>query len=269
MIPACAATSRQPPLLAPLSLLLLLLLGNPLCGEPPGPGRGGGGGGGAGTWSRFARLPYPEDELSLSGTFPEGFLWGAGSAAPQVEGAWRQDGRGPSVWDAFAPPDVGDGAASASASYNHVQRDLEGLRRLGVAHYRFSLAWPRLLPNGTAPVNAAAVRYYARLLSGLRERGVEPVVTLYHWDLPQHLQEAYGGWESPAVSEFFRDYAELCFHLFGHQVRYWLTLDNPYLVAWHGYATGRLAPGVQGGRAVGYRVAHNLLKVRKEEGATT
>lgn len=237
---------------APTGLPLLLALAlccRPLLGEP---------GAGKGTWSRFERLPYPADQLFLYDTFPSAFLWGAGSAAPQVEGAWGQDGAGPSVWDAFAPR---TGAAAAD-SYRHAERDLEALSLLGVSHYRFSLAWARLLPNGTAPVNPAAVRYYARLLSGLRQRGIRAVVTLYHWDLPQRLQDLYGGWQHPAVGEIFRDYAELCFRLFGDRVRDWLTLDNPYLVAWHGYGTGRLAPGVRGGREAGYRVAHNLLKVR-------
>ncbi|XP_062983790.1 klotho [Elgaria multicarinata webbii] len=245
-------------------LLALLLLCHPLAGEP---------GQGADTWSRFSRLPFPEDALFLYDNFPEGFSWGAGSAAYQVEGAWSLDGKGPSVWDTFAqrrrratplqsgataaPPPSGD---VASDSYHNVERDLEALSLLGVSHYRFSLAWARLLPNGTAPANLAGVRYYVRLLSGLRQLGVEPVVTLYHWDLPQHLQDAYGGWENPALVDLFRDYAELCFSHFGDHVRYWLTIDNPYLVAWHGYATGKLAPGVRGGRETGYRVAHNLLK---------
>ncbi|XP_060119414.1 klotho-like [Heteronotia binoei] len=237
---------------APLLVLLPLLLCRPLLGEP---------GEGEGTWARFARLPYPQDQLFLHDTFPPGFLWGAGTAAYQVEGAWRQDGKGPSVWDAWAHgPGKAAGGDVASDSYNRLQRDLDGLQRLGVSHYRFSLAWPRLLPNGTAPLNAAAAGYYERLLEGLKARGVEPVVTLYHWDLPLPLQRALGGWQSPQLPERFRDYAELCFRRFGRHVRYWLTIDNPYLVAWHGYATGRLPPGLQGGPQAGYRAAHNLLK---------
>ncbi|XP_053168401.1 klotho [Hemicordylus capensis] len=252
---AAAATSGLP-------LLALALFCRPLLGEP---------GEGKGTWSRFARLPYPDDGLFLYDRFPETFLWGAGSAAHQVEGAWNQDGKGPSVWDAFAhraaaaaepqtPSARAPAGDVAADSYHHVERDLEALSLLGVSHYRFSLAWARLLPNGTAPLNPAGLRYYARLLAGLQQRGVKPVVTLYHWDLPQHLQELYGGWQNPALVELFRDYAELCFRHFGDHVRYWLTMDSPYLLAWHGYATGRLPPGVQGGREVGYQVAHNLLK---------
>lgn len=245
---------------APLPLLLLLLW-RPLLGAP---------GQGAGTWSRFARLPYPQDQLFLHDTFPDGFLWGAGSAAYQTEGGWRQGGKGASVWDTFAhrpatppgsPPPGPAGGDVASDSYNNLFRDAEGLRRLGVSHYRFSLAWARLLPNGTAPINPAGLDHYRRLLGRLRELGVEPVVTLYHWDLPQGLQDAFGGWASPVLPQLFRDYAELCFRHFGGLVRYWLTMDNPYVVAWHGYGTGRLPPGVQGGPRLGYRAAHHLLQV--------
>ncbi|XP_054663248.1 klotho isoform X3 [Grus americana] len=245
---------RSPP------LPLLLLLGRPLLGQP---------GQGADTWSRFARLPYPQDQLFLHDTFPDGFLWGAGSAAYQTEGGWRQGGKGPSVWDTFAhrpatpPGSAAPGPAGgdvASDSYNNLFRDTEGLRRLGVSHYRFSLAWARLLPNGTAPLNPAGLAHYRRLLGRLRELGIEPVVTLYHWDLPQGLQDAFGGWASPVLPQLFCDYAELCFRHFGGQVRYWLTMDNPYVVAWHGYGTGRLPPGVQGGPGLGYRAAHHLLQ---------
>nr|XP_060626823.1 klotho isoform X1 [Anolis sagrei ordinatus] len=242
----------------PRALLLLApaLFFRPMAGDP---------GQGASTWARFSGLPFPEDALFLHHTFPEGFLWGAGSAAYQVEGAWRQEGKGSSVWDAFAQrrapgspsPPSGD---VASDSYHHLERDLAALDLLGVSHYRFSLAWARLLPNGTLPANPAALAYYEALLSGLEERGVVPVVTLYHWDLPQRLQEAHGGWENPVLVDLFRDYAEVCFRHFGRRVPYWLTMDSPYLVAWHGYGTGKMAPGLRGGREAAYRVAHNLLK---------
>ncbi|ELR59814.1 Klotho, partial [Bos mutus] len=133
-------------------------------------------------------------------------------------------------------------------------------RELGVTHYRFSISWARVLPNGSASApNREGLRYYRRLLERLRELGVQPVVTLYHWDLPQRLQDAYGGWANRALADHFRDYAELCFRHFGGQVKYWITIDNPYVVAWHGYATGRLAPGVRGSPRLGYLVAHNLL----------
>ncbi|KAB0372699.1 hypothetical protein FD755_015452 [Muntiacus reevesi] len=263
-----------PPPPPPLWLLLLLALGGrPLSAEP---------GDGVQTWARFARPPTPEAAGLLHDTFPDGFLWAVGSAAYQTEGGWQQHGKGASIWDTFthrppAPP--GDPSAAgwpsgapsppppatgdvASDGYNNVFRDTEGLRELGVTHYRFSISWARVLPNGSASApNREGLRYYRRLLERLRELGVQPVVTLYHWDLPQRLQDAYGGWANRALADHFRDYAELCFRHFGGQVKYWITIDNPYVVAWHGYATGRLAPGVRGSPRLGYLVAHNLLLV--------
>ncbi|EPY82399.1 Klotho-like protein [Camelus ferus] len=152
------------------------------------------------------------------------------------------------------------GYTSSGQRLGSRNRDTEGLRELGVSHYRFSISWARVLPNGSAGApNREGLRYYRRLLERLRELGVQPVVTLYHWDLPQRLQDAYGGWANRALADHFRDYAELCFRHFGGQVKYWITIDNPYVVAWHGYATGRLAPGVRGSPRLGYLVAHNLL----------
>ncbi|CAO2630680.1 Kl [Lemmus lemmus] len=240
-----------------LHLLLLALRARCLRAEP---------GQGAQIWARFARPPAPEAAGLLHDTFPDGFLWAVGSAAYQTEGGWRQHGKGASIWDTFThhPQDnPGDSpiADVASDSYNNVYRDTEGLRELGVTHYRFSISWARVLPNGTAGVpNREGLRYYRRLLERLRELGVQPVVTLYHWDLPQSLQDAYGGWANRALVDHFRDYAELCFRHFGGQVKYWITIDNPYVVAWHGYATGRLAPGVRGRRNMTYRAGHHLLK---------
>lgn len=276
-MPARAPPRRQQQLvllrLLSLHLLLLALRARCLSAEP---------GQGAQTWARFARTPAPEAAGLLHDTFPDGFLWAVGSAAYQTEGGWRQHGKGASIWDTFthhslatpgdspivvapsgAPspplPSTGD---VASDSYNNVYRDTEGLRELGVTHYRFSISWARVLPNGTAGTpNREGLRYYRRLLERLRELGVQPVVTLYHWDLPQRLQDAYGGWANRALADLFRDFAELCFRHFGGQVKYWITIDNPYVVAWHGYATGRLAPGVRGSSRLGYLVAHNLLLV--------
>lgn len=270
---------RWPPLPPRLLLpLLLLALGTPHLRAEPGDG--------VQTWSRHARAPSPEAAGLLHHTFPDGFFWTVGSAAYQTEGGWQQHGKGPSIWDTFthsprrpfsaprgselpsavpstAPLVTGD---VASDGYNNVFRDTEGLRELGVTHYRFSISWARVLPNGSAGApNLEGLRYYHHLLERLAELGVRPVVTLYHWDLPQSLQDAYGGWASRALIEHFRDYAELCFRHFGGQVKHWITIDNPYVVAWHGYATGRLAPGVRGSPRLGYLVAHNLLLVSSRE----
>ncbi|XP_019725077.1 klotho isoform X1 [Hippocampus comes] len=219
-------------------------------------------GAGIRTWARFNKLPYPGDKAFLHGTFPPGFMWAVGTAAYQVEGAFDKDGKGPSIWDTFtrdgnrmATGDVG------SDSYHNAAADVRAIRQLGVSHYRFSLSWPRIFPNGTrGSLNEAGVRYYRGLLARLKEARVEPVVTLYHWDLPDALQQRLGGWTNPDMVEVFRDYADYCFRAFGDDVRWWITIDNPFVVARHGYGTGVVAPGVKGDPDLPFRVGHVLLK---------
>ncbi|XP_077403443.1 klotho isoform X1 [Vanacampus margaritifer] len=219
-------------------------------------------GAGLRTWARFNKLPYPGDGAFLHGTFPPAFMWAVGTAAYQVEGAFDKDGKGPSIWDTFtrggtrmATGDVG------SDSYHNAAADVRAIRQLGVSHYRFSLSWPRIFPNGTrGSLNEAGVRYYRGLLARLKEARVEPVVTLYHWDLPDALQRRLGGWSNPDMVEVFRDYADFCFRAFGDHVRWWITIDNPFVVARHGYGTGMVAPGVKGDPDLPFRVGHVLLK---------
>ncbi|XP_069495379.1 klotho isoform X1 [Ambystoma mexicanum] len=221
-------------------------------------------GDGRGLWKKFAELSelaFPENNLFLYDTFPPGFLWGVGTAAHQVEGSWRQSGKGMSVWDAFTHNHGLPNGNVASDSVNNVLRDVEALQALGVSHYRFSFSWARLFPDGTeGSLNMAGLGYYRKLLQRLREMRVIPVVTLYHWDLPQALQERYGGWPNDTLVGLFKSYAHFCFRTFGRDVKHWITIDNPYVVAWHGYATGNLPPGVRGGRQQGYKAAHNLIK---------
>lgn len=220
-------------------------------------------GAGMRTWDRFSKLPYPEDKAFLYDTFPEGFMWAVGTAAYQVEGAWQKDGKGKSVWDTFTRAgnrvvtgDVG------SDSYHNLAGDLRALQQLGVTHYRFSLSWPRIFANGTrSTYNEKGVEYYKSLIAGLKRIRVEPVVTLYHWDLPESLQNAHGGWSHPALVDLFRDYADFCFQTFGSDVKFWITMDNPFVVAWHGYGTGVVAPGIKNDPDMPFRVGHNLLKV--------
>ncbi|MCI4388203.1 hypothetical protein PGIGA_G00082900 [Pangasianodon gigas] len=219
-------------------------------------------GAGMRTWDRFSKLPYPEDKAFLYDTFPEGFIWAVGTAAYQVEGAWQKDGKGKSVWDTFTRAgsrvftgDVG------SDSYHNLAGDLRALQQLGVTHYRFSLSWPRIFANGTrSTYNEKGVEYYRSLILGLKRIRVEPVVTLYHWDLPESLQNAYGGWSDPVLVDLFRDYADFCFQTFGSDVKFWITMDNPFVVAWHGYGTGVVAPGIKNDPDMPFRVGHNLLK---------
>lgn len=151
----------------------------------------------------------------------------------------------------------------ASDSYNRWEEDVKALEYLGVRSYSFSLSWPRLFPDGNArgQPNTATVKHYSYLIERLLEKKIEPIVTLHHWDLPQVLQEDYGGWKNETMVELFEEYATFCFHTFGSRVRYWLTMHNPYLVAVQGYGTGVHAPGEKGGPATSLTVAHNLIKV--------
>ncbi|KAM4698892.1 klotho [Discoglossus pictus] len=214
-------------------------------------------------WDRFDNLPYPEDNLFLYDTFPQDFMWSVGTAAYQIEGGWFQDGKALSIWDTFS--NKGDHKRAtgnvASNSYNNFFRDTMALEFLGVSHYRFSISWSRLFPNGTeSGPNEPGLTYYKNLIRRLKELSIEPVVTLYHWDLPQRLQDVYGGWLNESMVGIFKDYAESCFRLLGEDVKYWITIDNPYVVAWHGYATGIMPPGIKGEKLLGYKAGHNLIK---------
>src|SRR5262245_33517612 len=180
--------------------------------------------------------------------FGPGFLWGAATAAYQIEGAAREDGRTASIWDVFArrPGCVhhGDTGDIACDHYHRWEEDLDLIASLGLGAYRLSLAWPRMQPGGTGPLNQRAVDHYRRLLDGLRERGVTPMVTLYHWDLPQELQER-GGWPARATAERFAECAGLAAAALGDQVPFWVTLNEPYCSSFLGPLEGRHAPGVQ------------------------
>ncbi|KAK2829118.1 hypothetical protein Q7C36_017108 [Tachysurus vachellii] len=204
----------------------------------------------------------------LSGTFPKGFLWGAGTAAFSTEGSWDRDGKGLSVWDHFTHHTLGRGnistltADTASNSYVLWEKDIESLRYLGVKFYSFSISWPRIFPDGdaTGQPNLAAVDHYLRLIGQLKALDLDPVVTLFHWDLPQILQEELGGWTNAKLVQIFANYAAFCFKTFGQDVRYWITIHNPVLIAFLGYGMGIHAPGVSGNPADPFIVAHNLIR---------
>jgi beta-glucosidase len=179
-------------------------------------------------------------------SFPEGFLWGAATAAYQIEGAVHEDGRGPSIWDTFShtPGAVagGDTGDVATDHYHRYLEDADLLSMLGLSAYRFSVAWPRIQPNGRGPANAAGLDFYDRLVDALLARGVAPVVTLYHWDLPQALEDA-GGWPVRDTALRFAEYAELVHAALGDRVDLWTTLNEPWCSANLGYMSGRHAPG--------------------------
>jgi beta-glucosidase len=178
--------------------------------------------------------------------FPENFLWGTATAAYQVEGAANEDGRGASIWDTFShtPGKVyrGDTGDIACDQYHRFEEDLDLMAELGLQAYRFSVSWPRIQPEGSGSANQKGLDHYRRLVEGLRERGIEPMLTLYHWDLPQSLEDR-GGWTSRETSERFSEYARVVYEALGDSVRFWITLNEPWVSAWLGYGVGVHAPG--------------------------
>jgi beta-glucosidase len=194
-------------------------------------------------------------------TFPPGFRFGAATAAYQIEGAVHEDGRGDSIWDTFcripgaiANGDTGDVACD---HYHRVEQDLDLMADLGLESYRFSIAWPRVQPDGAGALNPAGVAFYRRLVEGLLERGIEPIATLYHWDLPQALQDA-GGWAQRDTTQRFAEYAEHMARELGDLVGTWITHNEPWVVSVIGYVQGRFAPGVRDWPTA-LTVAHHLL----------
>ncbi|CAL1538498.1 unnamed protein product [Lymnaea stagnalis] len=204
------------------------------------------------------------DQDFLFDTFPEGFAWAAATAAYQVEGAWNEDGKGPSIWDVFTSEpgrvDNNENGQVACDSYHKYKEDVQLLKQLGMTHYRFSIAWTRLLPDGTnKTINRPGIDYYHRLIAELKANGIEPMVTLYHWDLPQAL-ELKGGWLNEDTVGHFRDFADLCFKEYGRDVKFWITLNEPIAVTTLGYGYNHMAPGRWGPGTNVYTVAHNLVK---------
>ena len=178
--------------------------------------------------------------------FPEGFTWGAATAAYQVEGAATEGGRGPSIWDVYSHipgktlnGDTGDVAAD---HYHRMPADVALMKDLGLDAYRFSLSWPRIQPGGSGPVNRAGLDFYSRLVDELLAAGIAPVATLYHWDLPAELEDA-GGWPVRATAERFAEYARIVGEALGDRVHTFTTLNEPWCSAYLGYASGVHAPG--------------------------
>ena len=201
------------------------------------------------------------EETMLAARFPADFSWGVASSAYQIEGAVAEEGRGPSIWDTFShtPGRVANGETGdiACDHYHHWADDVELMASLGVKAYRFSVSWPRVLPGGSGAVNEQGVAFYDRLVDRLLERGIEPVLTVYHWDLPQALQDR-GGWTSPSMAEWFADYAGLLAERLGDRVRTWVTLNEPQCFAFMGNGSGQHAPGLRDwGTAL--RVANGAL----------
>ncbi|WP_433509708.1 GH1 family beta-glucosidase [Nonomuraea sp. CA-143628] len=203
--------------------------------------------------------PNRDDYRESGLTFPAGFLFGSATASYQIEGAATEDGRGPSIWDTFSrtPGKVwnGDTGDVADDHYHRLEEDLDLMSELGLEAYRFSIAWPRIQPTGRGPANPKGLDFYGRLVDGLLARGITPVATLYHWDLPQALEDE-GGWTDRRTAYAFADYARVVGEALGDRVAVWTTLNEPWCSAYLGYGSGAHAPGRTDGAAALAAVHH-------------
>ncbi|AEI11156.1 GH1 family beta-glucosidase [Cellulomonas gilvus] len=216
-----------------------------------------------------APLPAPTPTATPTGwvapasmSFPDGFVWGAATSAFQVEGSTTADGRGPSIWDTFCaqPGRIDDGSTGDPAADQYVrwESDLDLMVGLGLQAYRFSVSWPRIVPEGSGPVNQKGVDHYRRLVDGMLDRGLHPAITLYHWDLPQPLQDA-GGWVNRDTADRFAEYAAVMFEALRDVEATWLTINEPKTTAMVGYAGTEHAPGLGDLDAGMASVHHQLL----------
>lgn len=198
--------------------------------------------------------------------FPKDMKWGAATAAYQIEGAANEDGRGPSIWDTFAktPGKVfnGDNGDLATDSYHRYEEDIAIMKDLGISVYRFSVSWPRVIPNGTGDVNQKGLDFYHNFVDKLLENGIEPMCTLYHWDLPQALQD-HGGWENRETIQAFVDYATLMFKEFEGKIKHWITFNEPWCASFLSNYLGEHAPGKRDLQTA-MDVAHHILVAHGE-----
>ncbi|KAI5083200.1 hypothetical protein GOP47_0002943 [Adiantum capillus-veneris] len=220
----------------------------------------------------LAQTSAEHEQLHRS-DFPKKFLFGAASSAYQYEGAADEDGRGPSIWDTFTKnkSNTVDGSSGSVSNdeYHRYKEDIERMSKMGIDAHRFSFSWSRLIPEGRGRVNQLGVDFYNNLINGLLEKGIKPFATLHHFDLPQDLQDAYGGWLSPQIVDDFAMYAEMCFREFGDRVKHWITFNEPSVFVLLGFNNGSFPPGrcskYVGGCASGdsgtepYIAGHNVL----------
>jgi beta-glucosidase len=199
--------------------------------------------------------------LVARAVFPKDFVWGSATSSYQIEGAVDEGGRGESIWDRFAKTGshIEDGSSGAVACdhYHRWRDDVRLMQELGHRAYRFSVAWPRIFPNGRRPLSERGVDFYARLVDGLLEAGIAPYATLYHWDLPQAMQDE-GGWASRATAEAFAEYADVVSRSLGDRVKHWITHNEPWCASMVSYEKGHHAPGLRDGRAA-LAASHHLL----------
>ncbi|XP_063389576.1 myrosinase 1-like [Cydia fagiglandana] len=196
--------------------------------------------------------------------FPPGFQFGAATAAYQVEGAWDEDGKGVSIWDVAThmdPSPIEDQSTGdiASDSYHHYKRDVQMAKELGLDFYRFSISWTRILPNGFPnKINTLGINYYNKLINALLDNNIQPLVTMYHWDLPANLQQL-GGWTNPLVATWFHDYAKILFKKFGDRVKRWITINEPKQICYEGYGSDGKAPFLNATGVGEYICSKNVL----------
>jgi beta-glucosidase len=202
-----------------------------------------------------------EEQKPMQTSFPPGFTWGAATASYQIEGAWKDDGKGESIWDRFCrtPGKVlnGDTGDVACDHYHRWSDDIGLMKSLGLQAYRFSISWPRILPQGSGRKAPAGLVFYSRLVDGLLAAGIEPFVTLYHWDMPQSLEDR-GGWPARDTAQAFAEYTEVVVRRLGDRVKRWITLNEPWVSAFLGYDVGMHAPGRRD-KAQAVAAAHHLL----------
>lgn len=182
----------------------------------------------------------------LANSFPNDFIWGCATSSYQIEGAWNQDGKGESIWDRFShtPGKVTDGDTGDVAidHYDLWESDIRIIKELGFGAYRFSISWPRVLPKGKGKINQKGLDFYSKLIDGLLKLDITPFVTLYHWDLPQALQDD-GGWTNREITNAFMEYADVMSRALGDRVKFWATFNEPMVISQLGYLTGEHAPG--------------------------
>lgn len=200
--------------------------------------------------------------LNSKTKFPKGFLFGTATSAYQIEGAWNEDGKGESIWDRFVHSGThsikGDDTADVAIDHYHrYKEDFDILKSLNTNAYRLSISWARIFPEGKGKINQKGIDFYNNVIDALLERGIEPSVTLFHWDLPAALQ-TYGGWANREIVNWFVDYAEVCFKNFGDRVKYWYTLNEPIVFTKRGYGLGLVPPCWKDCQA-GLDAAHNAL----------
>ena len=218
----------------------------------------------------FARNdPGHKRDQQFTGQFSDEFLWGASTSSYQVEGAWNEDGKGLSIWDNYThlhnerPSSIrlrDDNGDITGDAYHKIEEDIEAIKSMGLSHYRFSISWPRIYPDGKN-FEPRGLVYYENLIDALLENGIEPMITLFHWDLPQNLQDQYGGFISEEIVTDFTVYAKKIFDTFADRVKFWFTINEPWSYCVAGSDVAYFAPGTFGDA---YPCMHNMLKAHAE-----